>query len=342
MGRVYQNLGDYERSGTLLEKALAVRRREQGERHPDVGRTLGRLGGLRGMYQGRPADAKPLLLEALSIQSEAYGPRHVETAWALYYLGSALSWEPDPCGSVYLERAREIFEDTLGAESLPVSWCWQDLSNYFWGLGQYDRALECVQRATKIKELRLPAGEPDIAISQANAAYHLVRLGRYEEARQVLEVARKTFLTALGPRHDQTAASLRMLADLQRGLGDYDEARENASHAARVLLDIGGPENVQYAEAQYVLALVALETGRLAEADSLTRVAFAVIEKVVDRDSPYMAEYLELRAGSLRKIGRAAEAAVLEDSTRAIRRRWGGAACRTARRLISPAPGEDR
>jgi hypothetical protein len=112
-----------------------------------------------------------------------------------------------------------------------------------------------------------------------------------------------------------------MQADVQRCLGEYDKARESAVRAAEILLPKVGPNHVQYAEAQYILGLVALETGRLSEAESLTRAAVEVIERAVGRESPYMAEYLEMRAVSFRKIGRGAEARVLEDSTRAIRER---------------------
>ncbi len=322
MGRVYQNLGEYDRAGTLLEKALAMRRREQGERHADVGRALGRLGWLRGYYQSRLVEGKPFLLEALSIQSEAYGPRHVETGWALYYLGSALSWQPDPCATVYLERARKVFEDTLGAESAPVSSCWADLSSYYVILGEYDRGLECAQRAAEINEKILLPGSPVIAISRMNVGNDLLNLGRCEEARPILEGALRILLESLGPDHDHTAMLLRVLSELHRCHGDYREAREKATRAAVVFRSTLGPDHLHYHAAQYELALIALETGRLSEADSLTRAVFEAIEGAYGRESLYFASLLEWRAWSLRKIRRQVEAAALLDSAQAIRQRW--------------------
>ncbi len=320
MGRVYQNLGEIDRARALLEKALAVRRRVQGDRHPDVGRTLGRLGWLVGSYQGNPTDARPLLLEALSIQSEAYGTRHVETGWVLYYLGSSFSWI-DPCGRVYLERAQKIFEDTLGTESLYVSWCLNDLGNFHSALGEYDRALECLQRATKIKEQLLPPGQPDITISRMQVAYCLIRLGRCEEAGPIVEEALKTYRKTMGPVHEITAWPLSMLADQQRCLGNYDESRKTASQGAEICRAKWGADSMAYAGAQIDLALLALETGRESEADSLTRASFAVYEKAGDIGPLFIATCLEMRAASMRKIGREAEATALLDSTRAIRQR---------------------
>ena len=210
----------------------------------------------------------------------------------------------------------------MGAESLPASWCLNDLGYFHSALGEYDRALECLQRATKVKEKLLPPGQPDIAISRMQVANCLVRLGRCDEARPILEDALRTYRRTLGPDHEVTAWPLSMLADQQRCLGDYEESRKSACQGAAICRAKWGADSMAYAGAQIDLALLALETGRESEADSLTRASFAVYEKAGDPVGPLMiATCLEMRAVSLRRIGREAEATALLDSTRAIRQR---------------------
>ncbi len=91
---------------------------------------------------------------------------------------------------------------------------------------------------------------------------------------------------------------------------------------AAVFLATVGPDNPQYVEAKLQLALVALETGRLSEAETLTQTVLEAVEKTSGRESPFMAECFEMRAASLRKIGREPEAVALEDSAQVLRLRW--------------------
>ncbi|UCE03021.1 MAG: tetratricopeptide repeat protein, partial [Candidatus Latescibacterota bacterium] len=321
MARVYQNLSVYPRAGELLEKAVAVRRREQGDNHPDVARSLSRLGWLRGAYQRNLEGAGHSLLEAVAILEEIYGPNHIETAWGLYYLGSALSFGQCANGREYLHRARVAFEDTLGAAALPVSWCWNDIGNSFWDTGEYERALECYQRSVEIKEQLLPSDHPDLTTSASAIGGLLMKLGRCEEAQPIVESTLQFKVETLGWTHDHTASGLLARGDLYRCLGRYDEAREDVNRALEIYRVTQGEEYELYASGLHDLSLIALETGHFSEADSLSRVALRTIERTRGPDSAIMAEILEERVKTLRRVGRESEATTLENRVKAIRAR---------------------
>jgi tetratricopeptide (TPR) repeat protein/tRNA A-37 threonylcarbamoyl transferase component Bud32 len=76
MAAVDSELGDGDPEGKLL-RAAAIREKAQGAEHPDLGKTLARLGELY-ISTGRAAEARPVLRRALTILEGAFGPDNAE------------------------------------------------------------------------------------------------------------------------------------------------------------------------------------------------------------------------------------------------------------------------
>jgi tetratricopeptide (TPR) repeat protein len=78
---LYQQ-GKYNEAIPLAEQALAIRKKQLGDNHPDTATSLNNLAGLY-RSQGRYAEAEPLYQEALAIIKQQLGDNHPATASSL-------------------------------------------------------------------------------------------------------------------------------------------------------------------------------------------------------------------------------------------------------------------
>jgi tetratricopeptide (TPR) repeat protein len=104
--------GRFAEAEGLYQRALAIREREEGPKHPDVATTLNNLAALEAT-QGRYDAAQPLFERALTIRQTAFGGDHRLTAQSLNNLallyaaqGNAVAAEP------LYQRAVSILERT--------------------------------------------------------------------------------------------------------------------------------------------------------------------------------------------------------------------------------------
>jgi tetratricopeptide (TPR) repeat protein len=94
LGRVYGNLGAYERAADHLRAALGVRREVLGDRHPDVAATLHALADVL-QEQASYEQAEALYREALEIRRAAFGREHPAVAASLNDLADSLHDQGD-------------------------------------------------------------------------------------------------------------------------------------------------------------------------------------------------------------------------------------------------------
>ena len=74
--------GNYQKALDLLEKMLAIEKRELGPEHEEVGGTLSWMGSIYS-EQGLYAKAEPLYERALAIHEKVLGAEHPSTAISL-------------------------------------------------------------------------------------------------------------------------------------------------------------------------------------------------------------------------------------------------------------------
>ncbi|UCE03180.1 MAG: tetratricopeptide repeat protein, partial [Candidatus Latescibacterota bacterium] len=320
MGRVYQNLADYDQADQFLQQALDMRQTHLGERHPDVAKSLSALGYLR-KHQGEFGDGKALAEQALSIQRDALPPDHIDTAWSLYYLGSIEGRMGEfSSAREHLENARAIFEKREGPYSLAVSWCLQDLAGAYGAAGDGAKRLEYYKRALEVKKRILPADHPDLALSIEGVGMGLATMGDYAGALTALNQALEIFENSLGSDHFDTALCNHSIGWTLRLAGRFDEAKpflEQALEAYRLTL---GEEHDAVANVLDELGLVEHHAGRHAEAESLYAKALPMMEKALAPGigNANLIGLLEHRAVCLRELDRQAQAESLEARARAI------------------------
>ena len=97
-----------EEKTEFAERAVAIKEKVLGSRHPDLATSLINLGVQRTLA-GDPAAARPLLERALDIREATLGPDHLLVAGALQSLAGLLMTLHDDAGAkALLERAQRI------------------------------------------------------------------------------------------------------------------------------------------------------------------------------------------------------------------------------------------
>jgi tetratricopeptide (TPR) repeat protein len=322
IGRVYQNLGRYDRAEEMLEGALELRRAELGERHADVARSMSTLGWLRN-NQEMLHEGQELEREALSIQQELLGQNHVDTAWSFYYLGALEVRSADyGCAHEHLERARAVFESQLPPHALAVSWCWQDLGNIYWYTGDHAKQLECHRRALEIKERILPRDHVDVAISLTGVGAGLGRgMSDWNAAVPYFERAMEIYKKTLGPAHDLTANAMFFLGSALRETGRFDEARTYQERSLNIYRRVSGEESYMVGSVLGELAPLAHVAGRIREAESLYARALPMLENHFGsgKGDVEFASFIARYAAVMRDLNQDAKAESLEARASALR-----------------------
>jgi tetratricopeptide (TPR) repeat protein len=297
MGRVYQNLGLNVQAEDKLQKALALRRNELPVKHPDVAKSLGRLGWLWAFGQRRFAEALRILEEALAIHEEVLGPEHVDTGWSLYYLATAqIGTGRYSDARRSLARAREIFMAGLGSEHWAVAWSWNDTGMSFLNCGSYDRALHAFTQALEIQEQHLPHDHPDLAVHMINVAEIMLATRKYAEAKPIVEEALRIVEKAHAPDHPVIAFCLRCKGDAFLAQGALDEADRCFQRTANIQRNLWGEDSDELGRTFLSMGRLAEARGDFGRADSLYRKSWTILEKAYPPGHIYTVEALEAHA----------------------------------------------
>jgi len=224
MGEVYMNLGLYDRSQSLLERAIQVSRAARGPNNPITASSLDTLGNL--FYQlDRVAEGEKLQREALEIQRRVLGPEHPDTLLTLSDLANSLAYEGQLAKAEKLQReALEKQRRVFGAEDRHTI---ATMDNLAATLGESGRFTESEQLEAETIALETRVYGPDhagVLNSMSNQADNFYFLGRYAEAQALWRQTLDIQLRVLGPDHPETARSMYNLGCLAARDGKRDEA----------------------------------------------------------------------------------------------------------------------
>jgi serine/threonine-protein kinase len=224
LGRVYRNLGLYERATGLTTRALDLAASLQGERSSAAAATRSRLGEL--LYlKGEYPRAESVLREGLAIQEQASGPASPDVAATLNHLGKTLQAQGRlDDAEVALRRALSISVAAYGETHVQVAEALTNLGAVMFVRGRLDEAEPLFRRALEVRRRVMGDDHPLVAGALSNLATLLSRTGDHDGAertgREALEVARRVY----GPEHPRVATVLNNL-----GLTEF--ARNNAAAA---------------------------------------------------------------------------------------------------------------
>ena len=277
LGRVYTNLGLYDKATLLLQRSLAQRTSLYGASDTSVAATLDLLG-VALTKLDRYGEAEPLLRRALEQRRRSLGSTHPATAETIDHLATLLEERNEFGAAEPLYReVLAINQSRFGDASVEVANAQNNLGLNLYRRGVYAGAESLYQRSLATKLQRLGENHALTAATMQNLAQTLQTLARFEEAetyhRRALAAKRKT----LGDAHPSVTISLNNLANLLTRLtGRLDEAEALAREALTLDRRMFGEQHSYVAASLGHLALVMRSKGDFVGADSLLRRALAI------------------------------------------------------------------
>ncbi|MEA2599595.1 MAG: eukaryotic-like serine/threonine-protein kinase [Acidobacteriota bacterium] len=314
IGLIDHKLGLYAQARSLLEEAVATRRRLPStdlSADLDLAASLQHLGQVSQM-QHRP-ETEALLREALAIQEKRLGPDDPEVAMTLNSLGIVYGYGGElEKAETFFQRALKIRQAALGPEHPDVAMTLNNLALVRVNQKRYAEGDELFRRVLAIRERVLPPDHPDLAATLESLALSTQNQHRYAEALPLHARALRIWEKTLGPEHHRIGLVTTNLASCYEGMGRDREAEEAYRRAIALHEKSLGTDHPDVAFSLAKLASFYRDRKRYAEAEGLYRRAVAIDERAFPPGSEKIAAPLRDYARLLRAMGREPEAVELE------------------------------
>ncbi len=284
LGRVYSNLGMYDRSAPLLERSVALWSGMPGH-HAAVAESKTALGEAY-LGQGKYTEAEPVLRAAV----ESY--RVVRRSHPVHEAALATS----------LDRLATTLQEQ----------------------GNYDGARSLFEEGLAVRRALTPSAPTAISESLNNLGVLSWLSGNYAAAESLYAQAIAIDREALGPTHPKLAETIHNLAQAKQLLGQLDSAevlfRESLALKRSVFEEAHPSITVHLNNLGQLLR----ERQKFAEAESLFRQAMALDRKLFGEEHPYVAASMVNLANALLDRGRFAESRAAYQQTLVIYRKLMG------------------
>jgi len=308
LGRVYDQLKEYDNAEELFKKALDTTEKAEGPDDPDVATALT---GLADLYdeQARYAEAQPLYARALKIDEKALPPDDPGLVGAINNLGMVYESEDRFADAEpLLQRALKINEKAKGPDDIIVSKALNNLAEVYEDEGRYQDAEPLLVRSLSIREKVKGPDDPEVATGLTNLAGLYRDEGDYARAEPLNVRALHIDEKALGADDIDVATDLNDLATVYQDQARYAEAEPLYKRSLAIRQKVHGPDHPDVATALNNLADLYQMQGKYAEAAPLFKRAFEIDQKALGADSLDVAKDANNIATLLEDIGETAEA----------------------------------
>ncbi|MEP0545633.1 MAG: serine/threonine-protein kinase [Rhodothermales bacterium] len=297
LGETYYQLGLYDEAEAQHVRALALRERLYGPRHPDVVRVQNELGFVW-VQQDRLEPADSILTLALA-SARTFRDEDALLATVLSSLGGVRYWQGDQQGALdaHLESA-VISERTDEPDEIEIAAAYGNVAVVLHELGRDDEALVYMERELEVYRRVYEPTNARIAMALRNLAsgYHSLR--RYDDAVRMNEEAIALFRQTVDPDSPDLANALSNHGPTLIKVGRYAEAEAAAREAMDIYARTVGTETQTYAAALLKASQAQELQGETAEAEAGIRRAIAIFRKTGPEDHPAMG-YSQLALGKL-------------------------------------------
>ena len=287
LGRVYTNLGLYDKAIPMLRRSLDHRLAASGSADTSVAAAMDLLG-VALVEVDKYDEAEPLLRRALGLQRRLLGDRHAATAETIDHLATLLEQRGkyDAAEPLYRE-ALSVHRSLTGDSSMEVANSLNNLGLLLYRKSAAAEAAPLYRQSLGIKLRRVGENHPTTAATMQNLAQTLQALGHYDEAETYQRRALAIKRTALGDAHPSVTISLNNLANLVgRQLGRLDEAETLARQALALDRRIFGPTHSYVAASLLNLGVILRLKGEFREAEPVLREALGIQRTLFgDRDA---------------------------------------------------------
>ncbi|MBV9082178.1 MAG: serine/threonine protein kinase [Acidobacteriaceae bacterium] len=179
IGDTYTDLGLYSEAQTQVERALTIRRRVLGDKHPDTLTSMQKLS-LLCWYRAKYSDAEPLLIQVVNTRRHLLGNANRDTLsamndLALLYWYQGKSADAEPLFKTVLETRRRI----LGQEHPDVLSSMTNLAGLYVQQGNYASAETFFAKVLEVRNRVLGPEHPDTLLTMNNLAVVYWDQGQY-------------------------------------------------------------------------------------------------------------------------------------------------------------------
>jgi len=284
MGNVYQSLGLYAKSESLLRRSVEIRRRTLGPDHPDTLKSMFDLASVLN-EDSKYSEADKLARQTLDIRRRVLGPQNRDTLEAMSRLAYVTQNEGRYAPAEKMDRdilaiakrkfgpGDKLYQDTL--TQLAIVFAYQ---------GKFSDSESTFRELLKLERQKLPPDSPRVLDDTANLASVLLDEGHYAEAEKLYREVLPTLQRIRGPDHPRT-----LLVQGNLALALHNEKRDaEAEKLFRQTLAIKrkklGPEHRSTLVTVGNLADVLTAEGKYAEAEQLVRQNLAAEQRTLGPD----------------------------------------------------------
>jgi tetratricopeptide (TPR) repeat protein len=245
IANTYRDLSLYPEAQMQLDHALELRRRVQGEQHPDTLSVMRDLADVY-IYEGKFAPAQILHAKVLEMRRRVLGEEHPATLDSMFNLAEAYQRlgqyaEAEPIASKALDVSRRV----LGKEHYGTLGAMMALGIIYVRRGKYAQAEALDTSLVELQKRVLGEENPDTLRGLNNLAAVYNREGKFQQAEalrlQVLELQRRV----LGAEHSDTLVSMNNLAMTYLAEGKYSQAEPILKEALVLYRRVMGQEHPQ-------------------------------------------------------------------------------------------------
>ncbi len=271
LGGIYEQLGKLDRADSLLQKALAERRKLYGPDHPRVGESEVALGRLR-LDQARYDEAERWVRAGMARIRKERPLRPAALADAMVALGTVLEDRGDYAGAIdRLAQAVGTLEASGDSAAPELVAALTELGNTHFYAGHLATADSIFRRVLVLDQRLHGPRHPAIADDLINLGAMQHERGHYAEAeayyRRALEITEAFY----GPDHPETASNLTMLGRTLVFEKKLPEARSMLERAERIQESVYGPDHPTLASTLNTLGSIAILEDSLAAAEKIYR-----------------------------------------------------------------------
>jgi len=288
IGRVYTELGIYDRAEGMHRAALKIYQATSGSESLDAAASLSCLGEVL-WKQRKLEEAEQVHLVALDIRRRIYGNTNAGVATSLNSLAGVYRRQRRLAESEALTReALAIRQKLFGDESLEVA---DSLHNLCIVLGDQGRRAEAEAIAREMVVIRrklLNNDHPLVAAALADLAWATAASGKPREAELVEKEALTMQRKLLGDEHPEVAKALSFLGQLMGQQGNKAEGRAVLKTALSIQQKNLGVDHADSLETLRVLGGLLESDGELAEAELAYRAGLDLRRQRENRDTPQL------------------------------------------------------
>ena len=321
IGNTYLDLGIYPEAEKQIERAIELRRRLLGERHPD---TLVSMRSLALAYQhhGKEAQAESLLKQVLDTQRRVLGEDHLDTLESAHALG-LVYYEREKYAQAepLLTKALDGQRHALGEHHPTTALTMNNLAELYKDEGKFAQAESLQIGALGIQRAALGEEHPNTLYTMSSLAALYEAEGKYAQSeplyRKALEVQRRV----LGEEHRETLVTMTDLANLYRLEAKYADAESLGTKVLAIQLRVLGEDAAETIESMNILAVIYQMQGKYAQSEPIFLKLLALRRRVFGEDSTATARGMNNLAVLYGQEGKWSQAEPFLSNSLAIRRR---------------------